>query len=257
MHRFFVDPERLQGETVALSGPQARQIRDVLRLRPGDRIVLLDGSGWEHQAELIAIERDRAEARILQRLLSSNEPRTKITLYQAILEGQKFELVLQKGTELGVVAFVPVVAQRCLVASLEDIGEQKQARWRRIIVEAAEQSRRGRLPILRPALLLRQAWEEAAWGGTTLVPWEGPPQADASGGRSLRAALLESARGGQRPFSINLFIGPEVGFTEQEIAQGQRYGAIPVSLGPRILRAETAGLVAAAAILYELGDLGP
>jgi 16S rRNA (uracil1498-N3)-methyltransferase len=164
-----------------------------------------------------------------------------------VLKSQKFEWVLQKGTELGIVAFVPVVAQRCLVASLEEIGEEKRTRWRRIIVEAAEQSRRGRLPMLRPALMLRQAWEEAALGGTTLVAWE---EEHAVG---LRAILAGSE---QKPFSINLFIGPEGGYTEQEIAQGQRYGAIPVSLGPRILRAETAGLVAAAAILYELGDLG-
>jgi len=224
-------------------------MRNVLRLKPGDRVILLDNSGWEYQVELGEVSRERVAGRILQKSLAASEPRTKITLYQSLLRARAFETVLQKCTEVGVVAFVPVVAARCIISSLEGIGERKLERWRRIILEAAEQSRRGRLPVLRPALLLPQAWEEASRGGLTVVPWEeaGPPD------KSLHSLLRETE---PTPFSINLFIGPEGGFTPQEIEQGQRYGAIPVTLGPRIVRAETAGLVAAAAILYELGDMG-
>lgn len=247
LHRFFIPPEWLQGEGVEITGPLTHQIKNVLRLKPGDRVILLDNSGWEYQVELGEVRRERIAGQILQKSLASSEPRTKITLYQSLLRGQAFESALQKCTEVGVVAFVPVVAARCIISSLEDIGEKKVERWRRIILEAAEQSRRGRLPILRPALLLRQAWREASRGGLTIVPWEEETSI------SLRSVL----RGTQpAPFSVNLFIGPEGGFTSQEIDQGQRYGAIPVTLGPRILRAKTAGLVAAAAILYELGDMG-
>lgn len=246
MHRFFVPTEWLENPLVVITGPQAHQISTVLRLQKGEEITLLDSSGWEHRTELLKVTRQRVEGKVVQRSLSRGEPRTKITLYQALLKGKSLETVLQKGTEVGMVAFVPVVAERCVVSSLEDIGEAKYQRWRRIIQEAAEQSRRGLLPPLRPALMLGQAWEQASRSGLTLVPWE---EAVKPGLRSL----LDSRK---NPFSINLFIGPEGGFTPKEIAQGEKYGAAPLTLGPRILRAETAGVVAASAILYHLGDMG-
>ncbi|MFQ5886813.1 MAG: RsmE family RNA methyltransferase [Anaerolineae bacterium] len=254
LHRFFIPPEWLQGEGVEITGPLTHQMRNVLRLKPGDRVILLDNSGWEYQVELGEVSRERVAGQILQKSLVASEPRTKITLYQSVLRGRAFESVLQKCTEVGVVAFVPVVAARCIISSLEDIRENKLERWRRITLEAAEQSRRGRLPVLRPALLLRQAWQEASGGGLTIVPWEeAGPGMPAQRNKSLRSLL----RGAEpTPFSVNLFIGPEGGFTPQEIEQGERYGAVPVTLGPRILRAETAGLVAASVILCELGDMG-
>lgn len=245
MHRFFVPAEWLENPLVVITGPQAHQISQVLRLQKGEEIILLDSSGWEHRLELQKVSRQRVEGKIVQRTISRGEPRTKITLYQALLKGKSLEPVFQKGTEVGIVAFVPLVAERCVVSSLEDIGEAKYQRWRRIIQEAAEQSRRGLLPALRPAVLLNQAWEQASRGGLTLVPWE---EAVKPGLRSL----LDSRK---NPFSINLFIGPEGGFTPQEIAQGEKYGAASLTLGPRILRAETAGVVAASAILYHLGDI--
>jgi 16S rRNA (uracil1498-N3)-methyltransferase len=178
--------------------------------------------------------------------LAVAEPRTKITLYQALLKLDRFEWVLQKNTELGAVGFVPMITERCIIGSLEDISKTKTERWWRILMEAAEQSGRARLPTLRPAVMFPTACEDAARGGLTLIPWEEEKE------RSLRSVLREAER---PPFSINLFVGPEGGFTPEELAQAQRYGARPVTLGPRILRAETAGLVAAAAILHELGDL--
>jgi 16S rRNA (uracil1498-N3)-methyltransferase len=239
---------------VEITDPLTHQIRNVLRLKPGDRVILLDNSGWEYQVELGEVSQGRVAGQVLQKSLATSEPRTKITLYQSLLRARAFESVLQKCTEVGVVAFVPVVAARCIISSLEDIGEKKLERWRRIILEAAEQSRRGRLPVLRRALLLRQAWQEASRGGLTVVPWEeaGPGRLAQEKSNSL-ASVLKGVQ--PTPFSINLFIGPEGGFTPQEIDQGQRYGAVPVTLGPRILRAETAGLVATAATLYELGDM--
>lgn len=254
LHRFFVPPEWLQGEKVEITGPLTHQIRNVLRLKAGDRVILLDNSGWEYQVELGEVSRGRVVGQMRQKSLAQSEPRTKITLYQSLLRGRAFESVLEKCSEVGVVAFVPVVAARCIVSTLEDIEEKKLERWRRIIVEAAEQSRRGRLPVLRPALLLRQAWQETSRGGLTIVPWEeaGSAMITQEASNSL-GSLLRSIQ--PTPFSVNLFIGPEGGFTPQEIEQGKRYGAIPVTLGPRILRAETAGLVAATAILYQLGDM--
>ncbi len=243
MHRFFVPPEWIDGGRVALGGSLVHQIRHVLRLRPGDHVVVLDNSGWEWEVELTSVGPESVEGRVVHKGLATGEPRTKITLYQGALKGRNFELVLQKGTELGVVEFVPVISDRCVIASLDDVNKKRE-RWQRIILEAAEQSRRGRLPHLRPAMLFALACERAQrTEGLSLMPWEEASQ------HSLRRVLTS-----RRPFSVNVFIGPEGGFSPQEVALAQGYGIVPITLGPRILRAETAGLAVVAAILYELGD---
>ncbi len=246
MHRFFVSPEALRNNRVLLRGPTVHQIRDVLRMRAGDSILLLDNSGWAYHAELVMVEPDVVRGRIVEKWRLATEPRAHITLYQSLLKGQKFDLVLQKGTELGVVAFVPVIAARCLVGSVDDVSDLRVERWQKIIVEAAEQAGRACLPNLSNAMLFPHACQTVAEKGLALIPWEGERS------RGLREALQESPKSKE----INVFIGPEGGFTEEEISTAESCGIVPVSLGPRILRAETAGLAASAAILYELGDLG-
>lgn len=248
MHRFFVPARWLEKENVTITGPLVHRLRNVLRLKAGAHVILLDNSGWEHEMEIDKVSTQRIEGRVLHKGLSTGEPRTKITLYQALLKLDKFEWILQKATELGLVGFVPVISERCIIGSLEEVSKTKTERWWRILMAAAEQSGRGRLPNLRAAMLFSSACEEAARGGMTLIPWEEERQQSLS-------SILKAAE--QPPFSINLFVGPEGGFTSEELVQAQRYGAVPVTLGPRILRAETAGLVAATAILYELGDLEP
>jgi 16S rRNA (uracil1498-N3)-methyltransferase len=275
--RFFVPPEWLQGEQVVLKGQVYHQVSRVLRLQPGDEVILLDNSGWEAVVRLQDLSSEEGRGEVIARRLATAEPKTKITLYQAVLKGRHFEFALQKGTELGLVEFVPIVTDRCIVADLDAIAH-KERRWQKILQEAAEQSGRGRVPSLRPALLFPRACERVRrTGGLSLLLWEG-----GSGTVGLRALLGGEVRAvealqallaelktappeppppppegirRQKPFSVNLFVGPEGGFTEQEVALARQYGILPVSLGPRILRAETAGLVAASAILYALGDL--
>jgi len=236
------------------------QIRNVLRFRPGDLIVVLDDSGWEYKVRLVSIEQSQATGQIEQKVLARTEPRAKITLYQSMLKSRNFEWVLQKGTELGIVEFVPMVTDRCVIASLDSVSQPKFGRWQRIVLEAAEQSRRGRLPRVHGTLLFPQACERARRADLALLPWEGEKT------RSLLSMLEEDpdhptirAQGKvtpiRRPFSISIFIGPEGGFTRREIDQALRYGITPVSLGPRILRAETAALVVTAVILYHLKDI--
>ncbi|MHB1133872.1 MAG: RsmE family RNA methyltransferase [Chloroflexota bacterium] len=255
MHRFFVPPDWLHPDRAQLTGPLARQIALVLRLLPGERICVLDDSGWEAEVVLDTVHKDLAAGPVVRRTLAAAEPRTKVTVYQALLKGDHFELVLQKCTEVGAVAFVPLITARTVVGSVGDADSRRFQRWQRIVREAAEQSGRGRLPALRPAELFPIACEAA--GGLSLIPWEGEKQ------RGLRAVLRETFAGAgevhsraQRPFSVNIFIGPEGGFSESEIKIAHRYGLMPVSLGPRVLRAETAAVVATAAVLHEAGDLG-
>ena len=259
MHRFFVSPDQLEGDKVTIAGPAVHHIRDVLRLRPGDDIVVLDNSGWEREAEIAEVGREQVVGRVLSRALATGEPRTKISLFQGVLKSSHFELVLQKGTELGIVEFVPLISQRCVIAGLDDVNK-KMVRWRRIVQEAAEQSRRGRLPNLQPAMIFSQACERAKRaGGLSLMPWEEEERVNLKlvfGKEQKKSKGKKTPSFPSRPFSINLFIGPEGGFTFTEVTLAQHYGIVSITLGPRILRAETAGLVTAAAILYELGDLG-
>lgn len=260
MHRFFIPPDWIRGNRVTVSGPQAHQIARVLRMQPDDRILVLDNSGWEIETRLVTVRPDAVEGEVVRRSLAATEPRTKISIYQGILRSKNFEYVLQKGTELGVVDFIPVIADRCVVSDLEAV-EKKRQRWEWIIQEAAEQCRRGRKPVLRPALLLPPACERARHGaGLSLIFWEGDsnqPQKSEER-RDLRELLRtppSSSKKNWPPLTISLFFGPEGGFSMEEVGLAERYGLIPVTLGPRILRAETASLVAVSAILYELGDL--
>lgn len=257
-YRFFVASEALQGQRVQIDEPAlVHQLSNVLRLSAGDQIVLLDNSGWEYTVVLEQLGREGVVGAIERKQLSATEPHLNLSLYVALLRGERFEWVLQKGTELGVSAFVPVVCQRSVVDDLAGIGGAKVERWERIIREAAEQSRRARLPRLSPAMLFDSACEHAQRHSQTFLLWEG------SGATSLRT-LLRQPPGLDRPteldsvaapFSISLLSGPEGGFTESELATAAVQRVALASLGPRTLRAETAPVAAAAAVLFEHGDL--
>ena len=250
MHRFFVPPESISDGEVTFSAQQSRQIAVVLRLAEGERCVVLDDAGWEYEVELTSPDPAVAIARVINRRLASGEPRLKVTLYQALIRGSRFEFALQKCAELGVSAIVPTVTQRCVVAAVAEHKASKAERWRRILVEAAEQSRRGRVPVLRPTALFEQACAEAR--GLSVIPWEQEKR------RTLADTLRTGPDGAPRtvPLVANLFIGPEGGFTEDEITLAQGYGVIPVTLGARVLRAETAAIVSTTLLLAASGDLG-
>jgi len=253
MHRFFIPPSSVQGNTLTLTGAQAHQVARVLRMRPGERLIVLDDSGFEFEVRLVAVEPELARGEVVASQPSTGEPRTRITLYQAVLKGDHFELVLQKGTELGVVEFVPLLTERTILRDRQDV-EKKRPRWEAIIQEAAEQSHRGRLPALRPPLSFVQACVDVSrTSGVKVIPWEEEAQFRL---RDVLRAAQPAAEGLEAALAVSLFIGPEGGLTRDEISVARGYGLVPVTLGPRILRAETAGLSAAAAILYELGDLG-
>lgn len=242
MHRFFVSSEVLATSRVVLGEPLAHRMGQVLRLHAGDRVVLLDNSGWEYDAELTRLGRDTVEARIAGKRPATGEPALGVHLYQGLLKADKFELVLQKGTELGIASFTPVASLRSVAAPP---AAARQERWERILREAAEQSRRGRRPPLHPAASLSDALSRAP--GLRLLPWE----------EEHSAGLRQTLEGvGGQVAEVSLFIGPEGGWAEEEVALARKEGALPLSLGPRVLRAETAGLAAAAAILYHFGEMG-
>ena len=245
MHRFFVPPDRIRHRFVEFDADQAHQMRRVLRLRPGDRVTALDGTGRQYEVTLEEVGNARATGRAADPLAATGEPAARLTLYQSLLRREKFEWVLQKGTEIGVAAFVPVITRRSLVRDAEDVGPEKLDRWRRIIREAAEQSGRGLLPVLSPPIALAEAAGARA-ADVALIAWEGETQ------RTIGETLEGRATVGE----IALFIGPEGGYDEEEVRLAESCGAVPVSLGGRILRTETAAVVGAALVLHRLGELG-
>jgi 16S rRNA (uracil1498-N3)-methyltransferase len=246
-HRFFIPPEWIREKSVTLSGEIAHQVCNVLRLRAGDHIVVLDNTGWECEVELQHVSHSNVVGHVVEERPATGEPRTRIILYQAALKARKFEFVLQKGTELGIAEFVPVVCERSVVADVSDL-EAKRERWQQIIREAAEQSHRGRLPVLRTAMMFALACQEAVAANTCAFILS---EHDAH--FSLKQALARARDNEHKPPSaFSLLVGPEGGFTSEEIYLAAQYGVQPVELGPRILRSETAGLVAASAILYEM-----
>jgi 16S rRNA (uracil1498-N3)-methyltransferase len=244
VHRFFVAADALaERPAIALRGEVAHQIARVLRLRPGERIVVFDGSGREWIVRLTDVAPAAAAGEVEAERANSAEPRLRLTLYQAVLKGDNMDYVLQKGTEVGVAAFAPVVTERTIARSVDD---RKLARWRRIVQEAAEQSGRAILPPVAPPLPLADACRRFATG-PALALWE----------EERTIGLGEALGRLPRPWSsLALLVGPEGGLAAGEVEQARAAGALSVSLGPRVMRAETAGLVAAAAVLYAAGDLG-
>ncbi len=229
----------------------AYQLRHVLRLRKGKLITVLDNSGQEYTVALTHLGRENIQGEIRERKSSLGEPKVEITLYQGWLKNSKLELVLQKGTEVGIAGFVPLLCQRSLRGRAPSPG--KFQRWERIIQEAAEQARRGRLPTLHQPLTFEEACRQAK--GLSLLAWEEKATGAADTASAGLRPLLESPLARQEKY-FSLFIGPEGGFTADEVELARRQGIQAVSLGRRLLRAETAGLVAATAIFYALGEMG-
>ena len=249
LHRFFVDPAILGGERVALSGPQAHQMGRVLRLKPGDRIILVDGAGHESVVRLDEVRSSAVAGTVEVVRPSRPEPSLTLTLYQALVPRDRFETVLQKGTEVGVSRFVPVWCERSIVPGGDKIDDGRLERWRRIVTEAAEQCERGIVPEVTPPIRFADALAQAATAGPTLVAWERERE------RSIQAGLREALSGDGR--TLGLMVGPEGGFSTIEMELVREAEVLTVSLGPRILRTETAGPVLAALALYEAGDLEP
>lgn len=246
MQRFFVPPSNIDGDRVTLPTDAARQLARVLRARPGDAIIVLDDSGYEYAVTLDSISARHASGIITDRYLGKGESRLSITLYQGLMKADRFEYTLQKGTELGISRFVPIVSERTVARNV--VSPNRLERWRRIMREAAEQACRSRLPILDDALGFAHACD--AISGPAIIGWE--MERDTG----IRETLLRRKADIERSQSIAIVIGSEGGLTDAEVAHALNRGIEPVSMGRRIFRAETAGIIAAAAVLYEMDELG-
>jgi 16S rRNA (uracil1498-N3)-methyltransferase len=244
MHHFFLSPDHFKTNTIHFPDDIARQMARVLRLQPGQHVLALDGTGNAYEVELLQVGREGVQGRVVAQRPAGGEARARITLYLALTGREKFEWMLQKCTEVGAAEFVPVISSRSLVQDERDAAK-KLERWERIVREAAEQSRRGMLPQVHQPLRFDAALSAALTSSLRLIPWEGEQAT------TLRAALAPFKTA--EPVTVAVFIGPEGGFAEAEIEAARQAGVQPVTLGERILRMETAAVVATALILYELG----
>jgi 16S rRNA (uracil1498-N3)-methyltransferase len=244
-NRFFVPESGFEDRDVRLSAEQAHQVCHVLRLKVGDRVVVLDNTGYEYDVVLTVVTKREATGQVTDKRSSSGEPRVRLTLFQSLLAREKFEWVLQKGTEVGVARFVPVQTERS-IARARQIDAKKLTRWRRILTEAAEQSHRGRIPEIEAAVIWSAALSQFSTFDSILIASTSSPM------KSLKEALhLDDTF----PTSVAILVGPEGGFSDDEVRQACEHGAVSVGLGPRILRTETAATVLPAIALHELGDL--
>lgn len=235
MHRLFVAPEALQAAVVVISGEAFHHL-SVLRLRSGDEVLLLDGGGCLGRGVLRQVSRSAAQVEVLERW-EEKEELLPLRLLQGLPRGEKFEWLLEKGVELGISTFTPVSSERSQVRG------EKSSRWQRIIQEATRQSRRPLLPRLEELRPLAQALAQTS-EELRLMLWE-------EGSLPLNAALPPEA-----PASCALLVGPEGGFSAAEAQAAEHAGFIPVSLGKRILRTETAGMAVAAVLQNRYGDFG-
>ncbi len=248
-YRFFVETPLRVGDACPLD-TLAHQLTAVLRLAPGDAVTLFNGDGCEYLARLTTLTPRHAAAEIVAVRATAADPRLHLTLYPSTLKQDKFDWVLQKGTELGVSRFVPVVSERSVVRPAAALAS-KHARWTAILREATEQCGRTRPPELTPAV----EWANLALpaGVHGFVAWEGAADAPALG--EAVATRLRAA-GEEPPPPLALLVGPEGGLTAGEVRALVGQGWQAVTLGRRILRAETAALAAVTVIMERSGELG-
>lgn len=234
LHRFFIEPKYIQNMLVIFPEEISHQITQVLRLKQNDLIIVLDNSGKEYVCSLQKIDKKHTEAKIEKSLQNTNEPEKKVHLYQSLIAKDNFELVLQKAVEIGVSDITPVQTSRSQF-NLNWANEKKN-RWEKIIKEASEQSERAIIPILYEPIIMKKAVIEATKKSETFIAWEKEP---------VSPIPLPS----HQDASISIFVGPEGGFTEEEILYAKSLKATPISLGKRILRAETASISLLAKVL--------
>ena len=244
MNRLHLPPSELKGDTATVRGDALGYLRDVLRLRPGAPIEVFDGEGHVYASSLTGYVDDGAELSLGAR---EDRPFTgvRVTLFQGLPKGDKFELIVQKAVELGATSIVPVATERAIVKLDERKAADRIVRWQKIADEAARQSKRADRLLIEPVLSFDALVSRAVKAGEKRLVLD-----EEETRMRLRDQLTDSVA------SYGVLIGPEGGLTRDEVRLAKMAGFVPVTLGARILRTETAGLAVLTAIQYALGDFG-
>lgn len=246
MHRFYVAPDEWHPDSPALRGGEAHHAGHVLRLAKGDKVVLFNGRGRELTAQIVS--RDGGQIS-LRKLHEAQTPplRCRITLGQAIPKGKNMDLIVQKAVEIGAAEIAPILSDRTVVRLDEESTASKQAKWQTVAIEAAKQCGQNWLPQVQPPRSLAQFFQEHGRFDLKLI---GSLQSDAV---HLKKILAEySAEHGDRPASVLMLVGPEGDFTPAELSLARSQGCRPITLGPIVLRVETASIYCLSVLSYEL-----
>lgn len=256
MHRFLVSPDSIKDDVVYISGEDLKHVVQVLRFKSGDHLLVFDGTGVEYEVELISIEKSNAVGRIVKISNPNTEPRAKVVLFQGMPKSDKMEWIIQKTVELGVNQIIPVITKYSVVQKTDRNIDGKLERWNRISKEACKQSGRVFIPEVKRPIEYSQAL--SLWNSIVSNNSEGlsiPVLCYENESKKCLKDLFKCYNIDCIK-TVGVFIGPEGGFSEQEIELANNYDIVPVGLGKRILRTETAAVAALSVIMYEMGDLG-
>lgn len=245
MEHFFTAPDKIRDDFILIDGSDVNHIANVLRMRPGDRLMISDGEGSDYTCEISRIEEDGIYCSILSSALSRSEPSVKFFLFQGLPKSDKFETIIRKSVELGVYEMIPTVTARSVVKYDDKKKKAKQQRWQKISESAAKQSRRGIIPQVREIVSFKTALEYASPLDMILIPYENFKDM-----KSTKETISRIKPG----MSVGIFIGPEGGFETSEVDAAAAAGAKPISLGSRILRTETAPLALLSILMFALEE---
>ena len=242
MPKFFFEPDSVQGSVVTLTGENARHLIRVLRVKEGDNLILCDGNRCDYDATVKSVSKDSLEAYLIKKYENPAEPQIEITLFQGLPKGDKLSYIVEKAVEAGVGEIAPVSLKRCVVKADKKDFVKKAERLCKVSEAAAKQSNRGCIPKVSNLCSLEEAISRSGTFDLLILPYEGE-------GQTTLKQVLKRHPGAAH---IGIFIGPEGGFDPEEVQELKDAGYYSVTLGPRILRTETAGIAAIFQILYEL-----
>jgi 16S rRNA (uracil1498-N3)-methyltransferase len=240
MIRLFLPPDKLTSKEIIIDGENARYLSSVLRVKPGELLTILDGLGNRYMCRISSIHRKEVRAEKIAQEAYSTESPVEIILAQGLPKGDKMDLIIQKTTELGVKKIIPLITERSQVRHTDKIE-----RWRKIALSASQQSGRERIPDITHTMGFKEFLERPKTGHGIILSEE-------DGEQNLKKILINL----QDSKEITLIVGPEGGFSKDEVKTAVQKGFLSASLGPRILRTETAPIAAISIIQYELGDMG-
>jgi len=247
MRRFFIEESKIAGPTIIITGSDAAHIKKVLRMEPGDRIGLFDGRGFEYEARIENLFSGSVEVSITKRFLSASESPVQITVAQALLKDKKMDILARQLTEIGITKLIPFIAVRSVPRPDKKKLSARRKRWEKIAIEALKQCGRGHVTEIGETITFNDVINVDDECDLKIVFWENEskPVSD----------VVQQVNDGKCKKILSV-LGPEGGFTEREIEDARACGFATASLGPRILRSETAAIAACTILQYLFGDMG-
>ena len=257
MQHFFVESSQIQGNRIRITGTDVNHIRNVLRMHSGEEISVSNGTdGRDYRCEIDTITEDEVLCRLMFIKEDGVELPVRITLFQGLPKADKMELIIQKAVELGAAEIVPVATARCVVKLDDKKAKSKVERWQGISEAAAKQSKRAVVPQVCAPMSMKEALNYASEMAMAAIPYELAEGMQATDRFVEDVCKLAAQNAGEEKPQIGIFIGPEGGFTEEEITFAQEKKVCPLSLGKRILRTETAGMAILSVLMYHLEERG-